>query len=69
MIASPRGQGNAYADIDLDLANPLQDAVSLAVHAREVIEGDTTDELTLWATLMRDPAIARFIPYDVVAGA
>ena len=54
-----------YADIDLDLGNPLQDLAGFVVHMGELISGKSTDHLKLWSKLNKG-ATKEFLYYRVV---
>jgi hypothetical protein len=43
----PAGIDYTYADLDLDLGNPLQDVVGLVVHIGELVSGTSTNHLDL----------------------
>lgn len=62
---APAGYAFTFADIDLDLANPLQDVVGFVVHMGELIGGDPTNHLDLRKKLAKTPAGA-FLYYKVV---
>ncbi len=54
-----------YADLDIDLGNPLQDVEGLVIHCGELLDAfGLTDHLELRAGLARQPA-GRFLYYDV----
>jgi hypothetical protein len=55
-----------FADIDLDLGNPLQDVVGFIVHMGELLGGDPTNHLDLRKKLAATPAGA-FLYYKVTA--
>jgi hypothetical protein len=68
VLATP---GNPYtcgfADLDLDLGNPLQDLVGFAVHIGELLDGKPTSHLDLWGKLRKESAgRAPFLYYNVV---
>jgi hypothetical protein len=73
VVASPP-QGLAdttvYADIDIDLGNPLWDLEGLIVHLGELLDSGRTDHFSLRRALQRGPT-SDFVYYDVesVAGA
>ncbi len=56
--------GRWYADMDLDLGNPLQDLDGTVVHMGEVVSGETTDHLKLHDTLAKGAA-GTFLYYTV----
>jgi len=55
-----------YADLDLDLGNPLQDIAGFVVHIGELLDGKPTNHLDLWKKLKKGKA-APFLYYKVVA--
>jgi len=55
-----------YADIDIDLGNPLWDLEGLLIHAGELLDPDKTDHLALAKKLRRGPA-GEFLAYRVVS--
>lgn len=68
VVASPPDGGqkrNYYADLDLDLGNPLQDLWGLLVHAGEVLLLGETDHLALAKKLAKGDT-ADFCYYRVV---
>lgn len=52
----PAGCDFTFADIDLDLGNPLQDVVGFVVHMGELMGGDPTNHLDLRRTLAKTSA-------------
>ena len=60
---------NVYADLDIDLGNPLQDVVGFVVHVGELIDPGRTDHLGLRAKLGKNKRIAPYLFYDVVENA
>jgi hypothetical protein len=69
VLADPDGvAAPCYADIDIDLGNPLQDLAGLIVHAGEVLSGKLTDHLAMRKTLGKNKQVAQFLCYDVVPG-
>ena len=60
---------NVYADLDIDLGNPLQDVVGFVVHVGELIDPGRTDHLGLRAKLGKNKRIAPFLFYDVIENA
>ena len=60
----PPGQGFTFADIDLDLGNPLQDVAGFIVHRGELLGGDPTNHLDLRKKLAATAAGA-FLYYTV----
>jgi hypothetical protein len=70
VVASPPGGDPArphYADLDLDLGNPLQDLAGLFTHFGEVLDPGQTDHLELAKKLARGSA-DDFCYYRVVRG-
>jgi len=66
VIAVPPGgyPQRFYADLDLDLGNPLQDVQGFAIHMGELLSATQTDHLTLYKTLSATKA-ADFLYYSV----
>ena len=62
VCAVPDGMGPSYADIDIDLGNPLQDLVGFLIHADELITGGDTDQWAVRDRLVKGPA-APFLYY------
>jgi hypothetical protein len=57
VIATPPGGIDyTYADLDLDLGNPLQDLVGFVVHMGELVKGQTTNHLDLRKLLVKGAA-------------
>ena len=52
----PAGCDFTFADIDLDLGNPLQDVVGFVVHMGELVGGNPTNHLDLRKKLAKTPA-------------
>jgi hypothetical protein len=46
VASSPGGAGNHYADLDIDLGNPLQDVQGLLIHLGEVLNPGYIDHLS-----------------------
>jgi hypothetical protein len=66
VLAEPRaGGGDVFADLDIDLGNPLADLHGIIIHTKELIDPDATDHLALRQDLGTTPA-APFLFYDVV---
>lgn len=61
----PVGSPHTYADIDLDLGNPLQDALGVIVHAGELLDGKETNHLDLRKALAKGKT-ADFLYYTIV---
>ncbi|HJQ31472.1 MAG TPA: hypothetical protein VJ866_04820 [Pyrinomonadaceae bacterium] len=55
-----------YADLDIDLGNPLQDVVGFVIHMGELIDPGKTDHLALREKLGKNKTIAPFLFYEVV---
>jgi hypothetical protein len=55
-----------YADLDLDLGNPLQDVAGFVVHIGELLDGKPTNHLDLWKKLKKGKA-SSYLYYKVVA--
>jgi hypothetical protein len=53
-----------YADVDIDLGNPLWDAEGLVVHAGELLDSGKTDHFALRSKLTDSPA-GEFVYYNV----
>lgn len=67
VVASPRdGRGDRhFAELDIDLGNPLQDLVGIIVHLGELVNPGKTDHVALRKKLLKTSA-RDFICYDVV---
>lgn len=61
----PVGFPHAYADVDLDLGNPLQDALGVIVHVGELLDGKETNHLDLRKTLDKGKT-GDFLYYTIV---
>lgn len=57
---------NFYADLDIDLGNPLQDVVGFVIHLGELINPGKTDHLALRAQLEKTKSLAPFLMYKVI---
>lgn len=57
---------NFYADLDIDLGNPLQDVVGFVIHLGELINPGKTDHLALRAKLEKTKSLAPFLMYKVI---
>ncbi len=67
VVAQPApGQAFTFADIDLDLGNPLQDVAGFLVHMNELLDGNPTNHLDLRKKLAATAAGA-FLYYTVDA--
>jgi hypothetical protein len=67
VIAYPPGEagdGQYFADLDIDLGNPLRDLVGFVIHMGELLSGGDTDHLKLHDALARG-ATEPFLYYDV----
>ena len=68
VVASPPA-GSAdptlYADIDIDLGNPLWDLEGLIVHIGELLDSGKTDHLALRSKLASGPT-SDFLYYDII---
>jgi hypothetical protein len=53
-----------FADLDIDLGNPLQDLEGFAIHMGELIGGGATDHLDLWKKLSKG-ATKNYLYYDI----
>jgi len=70
VIATPRPSTSypaEFADLDLDLGNPLQDALGLAIHLGELLDGKPTNHLDLGRRLVKQKRVAPYLCYRVVA--
>jgi hypothetical protein len=56
---------HTYAELDLDLGNPLQDLVGFFVHMGELLDGRPTNHLDMRKPLAKSPA-KEFLYYSVV---
>lgn len=54
-----------YADLDIDLGNPLQDLEGVVIHIGELLSG-TTDHLSLYKKLAEDSKVKPYLYYKVV---
>jgi hypothetical protein len=67
VICTPQaGFDHTFADVDLDLGNPLQDLAGLVVHIGELIDGKTTSHFDLRKTLAKGKA-GKYLYYKVLA--
>jgi hypothetical protein len=60
----PTAGGRYYADLDIDLGNPLQDVAGFLIHMAEVADSRATDHLDLQKQLAKG-ATAKFLYYTV----
>lgn len=61
----PAGLSHTYAELDLDLGNPLQDIVGFFVHMAELLDGRPTNHLDMRKVLAKSSA-KDFLYYQVV---
>jgi hypothetical protein len=61
----PAGYDFTFADIDLDLGNPLQDVAGFVVHMGELVGGDPTNHLDVRTQLAKTSA-RDFLYYTVI---
>jgi hypothetical protein len=67
VLAVPKsGAGPRFADFDIDLGNPLQDADGFIIHMGELASGAPTDHLSLRAKLAKG-SLKEFLYYRVIA--
>jgi hypothetical protein len=55
-----------YADLDIDLGNPLQDVRGFVIHMGELIDPGKTDHLALREKLGKNKTVAKYLTYEVV---
>ena len=60
---------NHYADLDIDLGNPLQDLKGFVIHMGELINPGRTNHLDLREKLGKNKTVAPFLFYEVVKNA
>lgn len=66
-VARPENASDRfYADVDLDLGNPLQDVAGFLVHFGEIVVPGRTDHFRLRRRLVRGE-MAQFIYYEIDA--
>ena len=64
-VARPKDDADPfYADVDLDLGNPLQDVAGFLIHLGEIVMPGKTDHFKLHKKLLRSES-AQFVYYDV----
>ena len=64
--ANEPADGRYYADVDIDLGNPLRDLEGFVIHMGELLSGQDTDHLKLHDALAKNKQpTAPFIYYDV----
>jgi hypothetical protein len=61
----PPDLAHTYAELDLDLGNPLQDLVGFFVHMGELLDGKPTNQLDMRKVLAKSSA-RQFLYYRVV---
>ena len=67
VIAKPNQAGQPYyADIDIDLGNPLWDLEGVFIHLGELLDPGKTDHLALYSSI-RDSASKDFLYYTLAA--
>jgi hypothetical protein len=70
VVAVPKDPSrNHYADLDIDLGNPLQDVVGFVIHMGELIDPGKTDHLALREKLGNNKTVAPFLFYEVFKNA
>jgi hypothetical protein len=70
LATAASGYTCGFADLDLDLGNPLQDLAGFAVHMGELLDGKPTNHLDLWGKLSKETTRrAPFLYYKVVTPA
>ncbi|HWW76325.1 MAG TPA: hypothetical protein VNZ44_13090 [Pyrinomonadaceae bacterium] len=70
VIATPEDvTRNHYADLDIDLGNPLQDVSGFIIHMGELINPGKTDHLALHDKLAKIKTLAQFLFYEVIDNA
>jgi hypothetical protein len=66
VVAAPKDRhGDYFADLDIDLGNPLQDVQGFIIHMAELVNTAPTDHLDLWNVLSKDRAVSPFLYYSV----
>jgi hypothetical protein len=68
VVAVPK-QANApyYADLDIDLGNPLQDVRGFIIHITELLSDGVTDHLALADKLLKNKYTSPYMGYAVTA--
>ncbi len=67
VVAVPKDPSrNHYADLDIDLGNPLHSPVGFVIHMGELLNPGRTDHLALREKLGKNKTIAPFLFYDIV---
>ena len=66
VVASPKSRhGDYFADLDIDMGNPLQDVQGFLIHMTELLNSAPTDHLDLGAVLAKDKKISPFLAYAI----
>ena len=65
----PSDDDTVYADIDIDLGNPLASLGGLIVHLGELIDPGQTNHLQLFANLRQQPGFSDFLYYRLADAA
>jgi hypothetical protein len=66
VVAQPDSSGGAYyADLDIDLGNPLQDLEGIFIHLSELLSDDVTDHIALGQQLANDPDTKPYMCYTI----
>jgi hypothetical protein len=66
VVAQPdRSGGVYYADLDIDLGNPLQDLEGIIIHLSELLSSDVTDHIALARQLAADSDTKPYVCYTI----
>jgi hypothetical protein len=65
VVAQPKNGGAYYADLDIDLGNPLQDVDGIIIHLSELLSADVTDHIALGQQLANDQDTRPFMCYSI----
>lgn len=66
IAVAPDGPFNtSYADMDIDLGNPLGSFKGFVIHVGELIDPGKTDHLALFSKLNKDASLKQFLYYRV----
>jgi hypothetical protein len=66
VVAAPRNRhGDYFADLDIDLGNPLQDIQGFVIHMTELLNTAPTDHIALWPALAKDHVLSPFLYYSI----
>jgi hypothetical protein len=66
VVASPKSRhGDYFADLDIDMGNPLQDVQGFLIHMSELLNSAPTDHLDLSGVLSKDETISPFLNYSM----